>query len=148
MKLGRRVVTIVAVVGIALLTQLAWAEKEEKPDAKLHLEAKSVAVGVGFSWGKGKLTYKSKEYPVEVDGLTVGQVGAASITASGDVYNLKKLEDFDGTYTALAGGAAVGGGGGALIMQNQNGVKIELQATSQGVNLTAGGSGVKLKIAK
>jgi hypothetical protein len=121
-------------------------KKEKKPDATLKLSAKSVAAGVGWSWGGGTLTYQGKSHDVEVDGLTVGQVGAASIDAVGSVYHLKKLEDFNGTYTAVAGGATIGGGGGGLVMQNANGVEVTMHATTQGVSLTAGASGVKLSL--
>jgi hypothetical protein len=92
--------------------------------------------------------YKGKSYDVTIDGLTVGAAGISSITASGKVYDLKKLEDFDGNYTAVAAGSAIGGGGGALTMQNQNGVQVTLKATTRGVNLTIGVSGVKLAVKK
>ena len=149
MKVGRRMLALAVVAGIGLATP--WdvvAADKEKPDATMRLESKSVAVGIGFSWGKGTLKYKGGEYPIEVDGLTVGQVGATSVSATGDVYHLKKLSDFDGTYAAVAGGATIGGGGGGLAMKNQNGVVIEITNTSQGVNLTAGVSGVKLSVKK
>jgi hypothetical protein len=42
----------------------------------------------------------------------------------------------------------VGGGGGAVIMQNQNGVKIELLSTSQGVKLALGAGGVDMTVKK
>jgi hypothetical protein len=40
----------------------------EKPDATLSLTEGSVAVGIGFSWGKGTLSYKGKTFPVNVEG--------------------------------------------------------------------------------
>src|SRR5262249_38599245 len=109
-----------------------------KPDATLTLTAKQVSAGVGYSWGSGTLTYKGKSYPVVVDGLTVVSAGVSSISAKGSVTHLGKLEDFDGNYTALAGGATVGGGTGGVVMQNQNGVEISVHATTRGVSLTAG----------
>jgi hypothetical protein len=112
------------------------------------LQSKSVAVGVGLSWGSGKLNYKGKTYDLNVDGLTAGSVGVSEAEATGEVYHLNKVSDFDGNYTAAVAGGTVGGGGGALIMENQNGVKIELKATTRGVSLTAGVSGVKLSIKK
>jgi hypothetical protein len=142
----------VAVAGVWLVGMLGAASAEEKKkavsDATIELESTSVAAGVGVSWGNGKLHYKGKTYNLEVDGLTVGSVGASSIKAKGDVYHLSKLEDFDGNYAAVVGGATVGGGGGGLAMKNQNGVVVELVATTQGVSLTAGVSGVKLAIKK
>src|SRR5262249_5654633 len=67
-------------------------------------------------------------------------------TASGSVYNLKSLDDFNGTYTAVGAGATVGGGGSVATMRNQNGVRITLRSTRQGVKFTLGASGVSLNI--
>ena len=83
-----------------------------------------------------------------MNGLDVGSVGASKITASGSVYHLKSLDDFDGNYTAAAAGATVGGGGGVVAMQNQNGVVVKLAATTRGVKLTLGASGVKMEVKK
>ena len=62
-------------------------------------------------WGVD-LTYKDVKYPITVAGLSAGSVGATDTTASGSVYNLTKLEDFEGNYAAAGAGATVGGGGG------------------------------------
>jgi hypothetical protein len=75
-------------------------------------------------------------------------VGASKVEASGKIYNLKKLEDFDGNYTSVAAGATLGGGGGAIAMRNQNGVNAELVSTTQGVKLVLGTSGVEMKLKK
>ena len=139
---------IAAVCAVALAGPAHAKGSKQKPSATIKLESKAVAAGVGFSWGSGTLTYKGHKYPLEVDGLTVGSVGAASVHATGSVYNLKTLADFDGTYSAVVGGATAGGGGGGLAMQNQNGVKVHLVATTRGVSLTAGVSGVKLAVKK
>ena len=76
--------------------QEAAKSTKEKPDATLTLSGGAVALGVGFSWGKGTLTYKGKDYPVSVDGLTLGKVGLSGASATGEVYGLKSLKDFDG----------------------------------------------------
>ena len=120
--------------------------KAKAPDATLQLREGSIAAGIGFSWGGGTLTYRGKRYPVKVDGLSVGSVGISRATASGSVYNLKALNDFNGTYTAVGAGAAVAGGGSIATMQNQNGVRINLRATTQGVKFTLGAAGVSLQI--
>jgi hypothetical protein len=114
----------------------------------MTLKSKSVAAGVGFSWGEGKLHYKGHTYKLAVDGLTVGSVGASEVQANGDVYHLKRLEDFDGNYAAVVGEATVGGGAEGLVMKNQNGVEIRITSTTQGLKLTAGVSGVKLSVEK
>ena len=136
---------VAAALSLPLSTALAKA-KAKGPDATLELSQGSVAAGIGFSWGGGTLTYRGKRYPVSVDGLTVGSVGISRATASGAVTNLKSLDDFNGTYTAVGAGAAVGGGASIATMQNQNGVRITLRSRSQGVKFTLGASGVSLQI--
>jgi len=145
----RRTVTALVAVGslVSLLTGLALAQAK-KADATLSLTEGTVGIGIGFSWGKGTLAYKGKTYPVKVEGLSVGDVGVQRATATGNVYDLKKLEDFDGNYTAGAAGATIGGGAGISAMKNQNGVVIEMKSTTQGANLKLAAEGLKLSIQK
>src|SRR5450759_1409451 len=90
----KRFSAMVVVLGmVAALAGLALAaEKEKTPDATLQLSEGQVAVGIGWSWGKGVLTFKEKDYPFKVKALTVGDVGITKEEAEGEVYNLKKLE--------------------------------------------------------
>jgi hypothetical protein len=146
-KLQSRVL-LVMVAGLFALPAFAEhsKKKHDKPDATVKLSGGSVALGIGYSWGSGVLRYKGKQYPFSVSGLSAGEIGATSADASGDVYGLKKLEDFNGNYTSTSAGAAAGGGGGAATMRNQNGVSIRLVATSQGVKLKAAIDGVKIQL--
>jgi hypothetical protein len=143
----RRIMATMAVAALGFALGVAQAE-DKTPDATLALHEGSVAAGVGFSWGGGTLTYKGKDYPVSVTGLSVGDVGVTKIEAAGKVYNLKNLDDFNGNYTGVGAGATVAGGGSVSVMQNQNGVKVELVATTQGVKFALGGGGVDMKIKK
>src|SRR5262245_48481976 len=147
----RRPSFVVLALAVALLSgACAAGAGEDKsapiPDATLRVSAKQLAAGAGFSWGRGVLTFDGKDYPVKVDGLTVGTVGVTSIDAQGQVFDLHKLEDFPGTYFAAAAGSTIGGGAGKLVMKNQSGVVLHVQATTIGVGLTIGVSGVKLTL--
>src|SRR5262245_1065311 len=140
----RSLMMLVAVAGlVSLLGSLAGAQSNE---GTLQLTEGTVAVGIGFSWGKGTLSYGGKQYKVKVEGLSVGEVGVNKASATGKVTNLKKLDDFNGNYTAGGAGATVGGGAGVSIMKNQNGVTIELKSTTQGASLKLAASGIKLTI--
>lgn len=143
----KRIMGLMTVVVLGLGLTLAQAD-EKAPDATLKLSAGSVAAGVGISWGSGTLTYQGKDYPISVKGLSVGDVGVTKVEASGKVYNLKKLEDFNGNYTSVAAGATVAGGGGVSAMRNQNGVSAELVATTQGLKFVLGAGGVDMQIKK
>jgi hypothetical protein len=142
----RALITLVAVVGlVSLIGGLAGAQSK-KPDATVELTEGSVAAGIGFTWGKGSLTYQGKKYPVKVAGLSVGEVGINRASASGSVFDLKKLEDFSGNYTAGGVEGTVGGGAGVTVMKNQNGVVIHLTSTTQGASLKLAASGVRLTL--
>src|SRR3990170_9055398 len=112
----RRLSAMVVVLGmvVALAGLALAAEKKKTPDATLKLSEGQVAVGIGWSWGKGVLTLKGKDHPFKVSGLSVGDVGITTAKAEGKVYNLKKLEDFNGTYVSAAAAATVGVGAGGL----------------------------------
>jgi hypothetical protein len=128
------------------MTSITGVAKEEQPDATLKLSGGSVAAGIGFSWGSGTLTYKGKSYPISVNGLSLGKVGITGATATGEVYNLKRLQDFDGHYNAAGVGMTIAGGGTAAAMKNQNGVRVIVNSTNRGLDVTIGGSGVDMRV--
>jgi hypothetical protein len=144
MKLRARVMGVV-VSSLLMMTALAVAQ-DGPPSGKVWIESTSVAVGIGVSWGDGKLTFQGKEHVFDVKGLSVIDLGVSKVTATGEVFNLKKVSDFSGNYVAGQAGATVGGGAGAVIMKNQNGVVLKLTSTSQGVQLTLAGAGVDIKL--
>ena len=118
------------------------------PDATIRFHGGAVAVGIGWSWGKGTLTYKGKDYPISVKGLSLGKVGITGVTASGEVHNLKKIQDFDGNYTGVGAGITLAGGRTAVTIKNQNGVRVRVISTTRGADITVGVGGVDLKIKK
>jgi hypothetical protein len=134
------------VLGFASLVVAATAPAQSNTSGKVSLESKAVALGAGVSWGEGTLTYRGKQHKFSVEGLSVLDLGVSKVSATGEVSDLKKLEDFAGTYAAAGAGAAAGGGAGVVALTNQNGVKMKLQATAQGVRLTAAGAGVTIKL--
>jgi len=108
-----------------------------------------VSLDHGWSWGKGVLTLNGKDYPFNVGGLSVLDVGITNAKAEGKVYNLKKLEDFNGMYVSAAAEATLGVGAGATAaMKNDKGVVIHLFPITKGVNLKLAGEGVKFTLAK
>ena len=144
-----RATAILVVVGLFLASLVAGTSvisAQEATTGKVTLESKSVAIGIGVSWGDGVLEYKGKKYPFTVEGLSVVDLGVSKVSARGDVKNLKKVEDFAGNYTAAVAGGAVGGGAGVAALKNQNGVELSLAATAQGVKLSLAGAGVTLKL--
>lgn len=148
-----RVVTLLA--AFLLLSGSAFADEPSNapivadgssPDGSLSLSGTSLAAGVGWVWGKGKLDFKGKEHPFKISGLSIVDAGISSISAAGEVYNLKNLRDFDGNYTVASAGIAVGGGAGASYLKNEHGVVIKLLETEQGFRVNPAAEGVKIKL--
>jgi len=143
----RRLIASIAVIALLVLAAVpASAEEAKKPDATLKLSEGSVAVGIGWSWGSGVLTYKGKTYKFKVEGLSAGDVGVTKAEATGDVVNLKKLEDFSGVYAAAAAGGTANTGAGVTALSNDKGVSIILKSATKGINIKVAVEGLKLKL--
>lgn len=139
----------VVVFVIAAMSSFSQAAKHSGPDATLRLSTGGFALGIGVSWGSGTLTYKGKNYPVKVKGLSVGRVGATSSSAYGEVFNLKHLQDFNGHYNVSGAGTrgvTLGAGKTGTILSNQAGVIVRIQSTQSGVAVNATGGGVDLQL--
>ena len=116
------------------------------PPAPLSLQAKAVAVGVGFTWGDGILTFNGHRYPFEVKGITVADVGFSRLTGRGRVYNLKKVDDFSGTYAASTGEATLGRGLAGQILINAAGVQLRIDNVTRGARLSGSADGIQLTL--
>jgi hypothetical protein len=122
----------------------AISGEARKPSGRVTMESKSVAAGIGVSWGDGKLTFKGKEHPFSIDGLSVVDWGISRVSATGDVYNLTDVSKFAGTYVAAEAGFTLAGGAGGITMRNSEGVIINLRSTSRGASLTLGPAGLRI----
>ena len=134
------------VVAAALVGFGGMAAADDMPSGTVTIESKSVALGIGVSWGDGKLSYQGKTHAFSVKGLSVVDVGVSKVSARGKVFNLKKLVDFAGRFAAAQAGAAVGGGMSVVALRNQNGVVLELTTTQTGVKFTLAGEGIEVKL--
>jgi hypothetical protein len=137
---------LVLVLITGIFVGVSSAGAEQMPSGTIELSGGSVAAAVGYTWGNGTLIFKGKKYPIKVQGLSIVHVGVSDYTASGTVYNLKKLSDIDGVYTAVSAGAALAGGASATAMENSHGVVIQMVATHAGVNLSLGPKGMVVNL--
>ena len=135
---------------VAVMTGFTQAASQHSgPDATLRLSGGSFALGIGFRWGSGTLSYKGKDYPIKVNGLSIGKVGMTGVSAIGEVFNLKHLQDFNGHYNVGAQGTrgvTIAKGKAGTLMTNQAGVIVRLAATQTGLDVNATGGGVDMQI--
>lgn len=151
--MGRLIVTVVAALSVGALASCASNPPPPVTTAPLgsaegtvSFSGGAVAIGIGFQWGSGILTYRGQQYPYQLDGLSVVDVGVTRVSGSGTVHNLYKLADFNGNYISASAGAALGGGGSVGTLRNQNGVVIDGVTTAQGVRLTLAPGGVNIRL--
>ena len=129
---------------VTAFASYAVAAEKATPSGKVTISSTSIAAGIGVTWGDGKLTFKGKEYPFSVDGLTLVDWGIAKAQANGDVYNLTDPAKLAGTYVAAEAGLTLAGGLGGMVLRNSDGVILHLRSVSQGARLQLGTSGLKI----
>jgi hypothetical protein len=144
MKIFKQVVFAAALVAVFAVN--ASAAESPKPSGKVTIESRSIAAGIGVTWGDGKLNFQGKEIPFSIDGLTLVDFGIAKASATGEVYNLTDISKFGGTYVAAEAGFTLAGGMGGMVLRNQNGVVMHLHSVSQGAKLQLGTSGLNIKL--
>jgi hypothetical protein len=91
------------------------------------------------------LTYRGRDYPFRVSGLSVGlSAGASAMRLTGRVSGLRELKDFSGSYDAVGAGGALVGGFGGVQLTNRKGVTMTLQSAEVGLGFAANRSGIRI----
>jgi hypothetical protein len=151
---GRRATT----AGLCLLLAggpAAWpAEAQQRrpdpnPDASIVIEQVRVGVlAVGAAVGGGRLRFRGEEFPFSVRGLEFGSLGIATLSASGEVFNLHRLEDFSGRYQERVAPRPPGGQGGpeTRFLRNQAGVELRLRTERAGGQFRTAPAGVTIEL--
>ena len=136
----------VLIAVLSLLFVIPSMVQADEPSGTVKVESKSVALGIGVSWGDGILSYKGRNYSFSISGLSIVDLGMSDIMSSGEVYHLKKLQDFSGNFVAAEAGFTLAGGATGITMRNQNGVVMKLRSVTQGAQLTLAAKGLKVKL--
>ena len=146
--MNRKLIPYLAAVVLIGLSALVVGAEKRTPDATVKLSEGSVAAGIGWSWGHGTLSFQGKTYKFKVEGLSVGEVGVTKAEATGNVYDLKNLEDFNGVFAAAGADIAVQEGKGATALINDKKVQIVLTSITKGASLKIAAEGLKVKLEK
>jgi hypothetical protein len=107
----------------------------------------------GVTWGKGTLILNDgSQHGFEVTGLGVRSTREAVVTvqAIGEVFNLKRLSDFAGTYKVTQSEYTVGRSADDVSLANEHGVvmvlTVKAPATTPDVTLTPSPTGVTVHL--
>lgn len=141
------------VLGLALLSSIfpvgafAQSARPPQPSGSVTISQVQVAFIGSGAVGGGTLHYRGRSYPFKLGGLGIGGIGISRLDATGSVFNLRRLEDFNGVYGQARTGWAIGQHGkGEMWLQNANGVYLRLKARRQGLSLTLGADGMLIQL--
>jgi hypothetical protein len=128
-------------VGLAVLALLALVPTTPSfAQVSGQVRVKIVKAGllVGGGVGTGVLTYRGRNYPFRVAGLSLGVTAGASFgRLEGRASGIREVGDFAGTYSSVGGGAALIGGINGVQLRNDKGVTIVLQGPKAGLEFAA-----------
>jgi hypothetical protein len=138
-------------LSLALVAAAATAPvlAEEQTSGKIQFEIYKAGLVVGVSGGSGALTFKGKDYPLSIGGISLGAtIGASKAEFVGDVFNLSAPEDIEGVYSGAKAGVAIAGGAKTAILKNSKGVELKVSGEQIGVELTLDLNGMQVSLKK
>ena len=136
-------IAVVALFAVVLPATSSFAQ------APGYVRVKLVKAGllVGAGGGSGVLTYRGRDYPFKVSGLSLGVTAGASVSRlKGWASGIRQVSDFAGTYSSVGGGGAFVGGVGGVHLVNKKGVRIALQGHRAGMEFAANLSSIEISL--
>ena len=125
------------------------ARPDPNPDGFVSIEQVRVGVlAAGAALGGGRLRFRGEEFSFSVRGLEFGSLGISTLSASGEVFNLRRLEDFPGRYEERVAPRPPGGEGGpeTRFLRNARGVELRLRTDRAGGQLRFNQAGVTIEL--
>ena len=146
---GRSFISAAAALLIGAGTLMYANLAAAAPSGTIELTLYKAGFIVGGSGGSGTLKFKGKKYPVNIGGVSLGAtIGVSKAELVGEVYNLKKPGDIEGTYGAGQAGVAVVGGAKVAELKNSNGVVLKVRGKQVGLELALDLSGMEISLKK
>jgi hypothetical protein len=155
MSLLCRIVLAVTLATTVFTGVVGYAAQSRRPSGAVAFAGTvaTPASGEGATWGKGTLILNNgSQHAFEVVGMGVEstQDVMVPVQAVGEVFNLKKLADFSGTYKVTQPTVRAGRGADKVSLTNEHGVIVSLNvtspATTRDVTLTPSPTGVSVKL--
>jgi hypothetical protein len=154
---GGWLVAALALQGIAVADETKSTEAakpeaapatDQKPSATLELESDQVRLIMGGTAGKGTLHYQGKDYPFtfKTASAGLGLKVTTSVSATGEVFSLSKVEDFAGQYSAVSQAALAGSSEKTATYKSDKGVVVKLRATVKGAGISFGAGVATIKM--
>ncbi|WP_459697059.1 hypothetical protein [Acidisoma sp. C75] len=138
-------ITLALLGGCASQQTVSGPVQQPSGTVTMH-QVQAAFIGAG-SGGTGTLYFQGHAYPFTIAGLGLGGIGASTIDATGEVYNLHSLAAFAGPYVQGRMGFAFGTASkGDLWLKNNAGVTLHLHAKREGLMLSLGGDAMVITL--
>lgn len=139
-----RAACVAALVTMASNAALADAHEgcelntENMPvDAMVTGQVKSIGFMVGARWGSGELRMSNGESRhFQILGVKALETGAAINNFTGEVYNLRSVDDFEGTFYGAAAKISVAKSKGEAVVNNGNCVIVKVRMDGGGLQVS------------
>ncbi|MEM7424626.1 MAG: hypothetical protein AAF441_00915 [Pseudomonadota bacterium] len=131
----------------ALLLIAGAAGSAAAQSARISISIDKAGFVVGVSKGTGLLRYQGRQYPLDIGGIRLGlTIGASTTRMRGEVYNLRRLRDIEGTYGAAEASAAAGVGPQNWVLENKHGVRLVLRGRQRGLEASLSSGGIRITL--
>ena len=122
----------------AIVASVCFASPSLAVTGSVRVTVAKAGFIVGGGGGRGVLTFRHRNYPFTVQGLSLGLTAGASVNKLvGRAEYMNEISDFTGTYSVVGAGAALFGGVGGVQLKNGKGVIITLQVPKGGLEVSA-----------
>jgi hypothetical protein len=123
---------------LALAVSIGLTAPTHAITGRVRVTIVKAGLGLGGGGGRGVLTFRHRNYPFTVQGLSIGITAGASVNKLvGRADYIDELGDFSGTYSVVGAGAALLGGVGGVQLRNDKGVTITLEGPKVGLEVSA-----------
>ncbi|GLR84523.1 hypothetical protein [Bradyrhizobium iriomotense] len=146
-RVARRsfIVCLAMMTSLALLVPVTPSFAQAAGHVRVKIAKAALLVGGGA--GSGVLTWRGRNYPFKLSGLSLGITAGATISRlDGWASGIREVSDFTGTYSSVGGGFALVGGVNGVHLRNEKGVTIVLQGPKAGLEVAANLSAITISM--
>ena len=135
-------------LAIALVALLfAGASHARADSGTVRLSFIKAGFIIGGSVGSGTLTFRGRQYPVSIGGISYGLTfGGSQTFLRGRVSNITRASDIEGVFGAAGAGGTIIRGPQAIALVNQRGAVLELSGMQTGLMISLDLSGMALTL--
>ena len=138
-------IRVAAIAAFAIIVSTTSSFAQASGYVRLKFAKAGLMLGAGG--GSGVLTYRGRDYPFRVSGLSLGVTAGGSVNRlEGWASGIKQVSDFAGTYSSVGAGGAFVGGAGGVQLGNEKGVVIALRGPKAGMEFAANVSRIAISL--